>query len=53
MNVTDPSTTGMDRTPDSFGRDSCKECDADLDPLPYTLGTVECPDCGAENGVVT
>lgn len=45
--------SGNDRTPDSFGRDSCKECGGDLNPLPYYLGPVECPDCGEENLVVT
>lgn len=39
--------------PESWGRNTCEECGADLNPPPAWMGTVECPDCGHDNEVVT
>lgn len=44
---------GTTRGNPAFGRDSCEKCNADLDVIPYTLGTVECPECGHGNMVAT
>lgn len=37
--------------PESFGRENCRKCGEDLEVPDCTLGMVECPECGHEQGV--